>query len=86
LVAAVLFLFLFSISSSNHLFSGCMYSPLTRVLFWTLVGNFLLLTWLGRCPAESPYTEVALALTVSYFTLIRVMCILPHLTTYFYLS
>ena len=85
LVLSVIFLFLFSISRSNHFFRGCMFSPFSRFVFWTLVSNFLLLTWLGRCPAESPYTEVALILTVSYFSLIRLMCVWPHLTNYFYL-
>jgi quinol-cytochrome oxidoreductase complex cytochrome b subunit len=80
-----MFLFLFSISRSNHFFSGSQFSPFSRFVFWTLVSNFLLLTWLGACPAESPYTEVALALTVSYFFLIRLLCVWPHLTNYFYL-
>jgi hypothetical protein len=41
---------------------------------------------LGRCPAESPYTEVALFSTVSYFRLIVVMCVWPHVSTYLYLK
>lgn len=86
LVLAVMVLFLFSISSSKLLFSGTIYSPLARFTFWTLVSNFFLLTWLGRCPAESPYTEVALACTISYFSLIFLMCIWPHVTTRLYLK
>lgn len=86
LLLAVLVLFLFSVSTRKLLFSGTIYSPISRLLFWTLVSNFLLLTWLGSCPAESPYTEVALLRTVSYFTLILTLCALPHLSTYYYLN
>ena len=86
LLLAVLVLFLFSVSSSNLLFSGIIYSPLARITFWSLVTVFLLLTWLGSCPAESPYTEVALASTVVYFFLILVMCLWPHVSTYYYIN
>lgn len=86
LLLAVLVLFLFRVSSSNLLFSGIIYSPLARFTFWSLVTVFLLLTWLGRCPAESPYTEVALLSTVIYFMLILVMCVWPHVSTYYYIN
>lgn len=86
LVISIAFLFLFSISSSNHLFRGTIYSPLSRFIFWLFIGNFFLLTWLGRCPAESPYTEVALVLTISYFTLFFILLVSSHLSTYLYLN
>lgn len=86
LLLAVLVLFLFSVSSSNLLFRGIIYSPLARLTFWTLVTVFFLLTWLGSCPAESPYTEVALLSTVIYFLLILVICIWPHVSTYYYIK
>ena len=86
LLLAVLVLFLFRVSSSNLLFSGMIYSPLARFTFWSLVTVFLLLTWLGSCPAESPYTEVALLSTVVYFVLMLVMCVWPHVSTYYYIS
>jgi quinol-cytochrome oxidoreductase complex cytochrome b subunit len=78
-------LFAFTISSSKLLFSGMMFSPLARLVFWSLVSNFLVLTWLGSCPAESPYTEVALVSTVSYFILIVLCCSWSHVNTYLYL-
>lgn len=86
LLLAVLVLFLFRVSTRKLLFSGTIYSPLARLLFWSLVSNFLLLTWLGSCPAESPYTEVALVATVTYFTFIIIMCAWPHISTYLYLK
>lgn len=86
LLLAVLILFLFSVSSSKLLFRGTIYSPIARLLFWSLVSNFILLTWLGSCPAESPYTEVALVATITYFRFILTLCALPHLSTYYYLN
>lgn len=86
LLLAVLVLFLFSVSSSNLLFSGMMYSPLARLTFWSVVSVFFLLTWLGSCPAESPYTEVALFTTVAYFSLMLLMCSWPHVSSYLYLN
>nr|YP_001728980.1 cytochrome b [Brachionus plicatilis]B1GYJ5.1 RecName: Full=Cytochrome b; AltName: Full=Complex III subunit 3; AltName: Full=Complex III subunit III; AltName: Full=Cytochrome b-c1 complex subunit 3; AltName: Full=Ubiquinol-cytochrome-c reductase complex cytochrome b subunit [Brachionus plicatilis]BAG12874.1 cytochrome b [Brachionus plicatilis] len=86
LLLAVLVLFLFSVSTSKLLFSGTIYSPLARLLYWSLVSNFFLLTWLGSCPAESPYNEVALVATVTYFTFMLTMCALPHISTYLYLK
>lgn len=86
LVSAVIVLFIFSISSRKLLFSGTMYSPFARFVFWTLVSNFLLLTWLGSCPAESPYNEVALLCTLSYFTLMGIICVWSHISTYLYLN
>lgn len=84
LVLAVLYLFFFSILSSNHLFSGRIFSPFTRLLFWFLVSNFCLLTWLGACPAERPYVEVAFLITIMYFLLLTIIIVVPHVYNYYY--
>jgi quinol-cytochrome oxidoreductase complex cytochrome b subunit len=47
-------------------------------VFWSFITVFLLLTWLGACPAERPYTEVALALTLLYFLLVVVIVLWAH--------
>ncbi len=86
LVLSVLFLFVFTISTSNLLFSGFQYSPISRLVYWTFISNFFILTWLGRCPAEAPYTEVGLFCTVLYFVLITSMRCWSHISTYFYLN
>ena len=86
LVAAVIFLFVFSVFSSNHLFCGSFYSPLSRFIFWSLVSNFFLLTWLGRCPAERPFVEVAFISTISYFFLLSFLALVPHAYNFYYLN
>ena len=86
LLCAVLVLFLFSIYSNTLLFSGFNFSPIARLLFWTFISNFILLTWLGACPAESPYNEVALMCTFIYFILVFVIIRWNHYITYNYLN
>lgn len=86
LVAAVIVLFAFSIYSRNLVFRGFNFSPLARLLYWTFIRNFLLLTWLGSCPAETPFNEVGLFCTVLYFTLVAVMVAWSHVITYLYLK
>lgn len=86
LVLSVMFLFVFSISSTTLIFRGMHFSPLSRLLFWRFISNFFLLTWLGSCPAETPYTEVALFCTVLYFILISALASWSHLVSYFYLK
>ena len=86
LLLSVLFIFFFTISSSKLLFRGFNFSPVARLVFWRFISVFLLLTWLGRCPAEDPYNRVALICTFLYFFLMSLMCVWSHLTTYFYLN
>jgi quinol-cytochrome oxidoreductase complex cytochrome b subunit len=68
------------------LFRGFSYSPISRLLFWSFVSCFLLLTWLGSCPAESPYTEVALRLTGLYFILLSTIVVSAHVSSWLYLK
>lgn len=75
LVLSVIVLFVFTISSRTLIFRGINFSPIARFVFWSFITNFLLLTWLGSCPAESPYTEVALLCTVLYFVLVSIMAL-----------
>ena len=85
LVLSVIFLFVFTVSSSRIIFSGINFSPIARFVYWRFIANFLLLTWLGRCPAERPYNEVALFCTVLFFVLISAIAAWSHVVTYLYL-
>jgi ubiquinol-cytochrome c reductase cytochrome b subunit len=81
----VIFLFVFTVSSSRIIFRGINFSPIARFVYWRFIANFLLLTWLGRCPAETPYTEVALFCTLVFFVLISAIAAWSHVVTYLYL-
>ena len=85
LVLSVMFLFVFTVSSSRIIFSGINFSPIARFVYWRFIANFLLLTWLGSCPAERPYNEVALFCTVLFFILISAIAAWSHVVTYLYL-
>lgn len=43
--------------------------PINQFLFWLLVSTFLILTWIGGCPVESPYEGIGQVFTVVYFRL-----------------
>lgn len=86
LVLSVVSLFFFRISSKKLLFRGFNFSPVARLVFWSFIGNFFLLTWLGRCPAEDPFNFIALCCTVFYFVTISIMCLWSHAVTFFYLN
>jgi len=83
---AVLFLYFFSMFTNRLIFRGVTFSPVSRLAFWLLVADFLALTWLGACPAESPYTEAALACTFLYFALISILLLWPHVVSQAYLN
>ena len=85
LVLSVIFLFVFTVSSSRIIFSGINFSPIARFVYWRFIANFFLLTWLGRCPAERPYNEVALFCTVLFFILISAIAAWSPVVTYLYL-
>lgn len=47
--------------------NGARFQPLFQIYFWGLVNRVLLLTWLGACPVEPPYTEITQILSYFYF-------------------
>nr|YP_001633637.1 cytochrome b [Negombata magnifica]CAM06602.1 cytochrome b [Negombata magnifica] len=47
-------------------FKGVRFRPLSKVLFWFLVGDFLLLTWIGGQPVEDPYILIGQIVSVFY--------------------
>ena len=43
------------------------FRPINKFIYWFFVSDFLILTWIGMCPVESPYVEVGQISTVFYF-------------------
>jgi len=41
--------------------------PISKLSFWLLCGNIILLTWIGARPVEEPYILTGQLLTLSYF-------------------
>jgi len=46
---------------------GCTWCKMKQLIFWSLIATFLLLTWLGRCPAEEPFIYAAQVARAQYF-------------------
>nr|AKQ13089.1 cytochrome b [Pachytriton inexpectatus] len=45
----------------------------SQILFWLLVANTLILTWIGGMPVEPPFTEIGQVASILYFLLFIIM-------------
>nr|YP_009826315.1 cytochrome b [Argonauta nodosus]QCI56213.1 cytochrome b [Argonauta nodosus] len=81
LVMSILILFfcpLFHVSGCT----GLSYNFLGQFLFWILVGNFMILTWIGCCPVEYPYDSIGCLFSMLYFSCYLVRPLLDMLWMY----
>uniref|UniRef100_K7YXN0 Cytochrome b n=2 Tax=Onychodactylus TaxID=113381 RepID=K7YXN0_9AMPH len=49
------------------------FRPLTQIMFWLLVSNTLILTWIGGQPVEPPFIEIGQIASTLYFLLFIIM-------------
>nr|AFA33973.1 cytochrome b [Cyclemys pulchristriata] len=49
------------------------FRPLTQILFWCLVANLLMLTWIGGQPVEDPFITIGQAASILYFMILLVL-------------
>ena len=49
--------------------AGTRFYPVNQILFWSIVTNTILLTWIGGRPVEAPYETLGQLFTVIYFVL-----------------
>nr|AKQ53276.1 cytochrome b [Tenthredo tienmushana] len=48
-------------------FKSMMFYPLNQIMFWILISNIILLTWIGASTVESPFIVIGQILTLTYF-------------------
>ena len=72
LLLSVLVLFFLPYLHKNQ-FKGLRFRPLSKILFWFLVGDFLLLTWIGGQPVEEPYILIGQIAAIFYFVFFLIL-------------
>nr|YP_010878997.1 cytochrome b [Batracomorphus lineatus]WHE42649.1 cytochrome b [Batracomorphus lineatus] len=49
-------------------FKSLSFYPMNQIMFWTLIMNLVMLTWIGMKPVEMPYLNTGVLLTKMYFS------------------
>nr|YP_010381668.1 cytochrome b [Cylindratus longicephalus]UDL72043.1 cytochrome b [Cylindratus longicephalus] len=77
LLTSILILLTLPFSMKNK-FQSNMFYPKNKILFWMLINNFILLTWIGARPVEEPFMLMGQILTFLYFMMFILLPIMSN--------
>nr|YP_008083572.1 cytochrome b [Bombina microdeladigitora]AFV95261.1 cytochrome b [Bombina microdeladigitora] len=52
---------------------GLMFRPITQIIFWSLIADTLILTWIGGQPVENPFILIGQVASLIYFFIFLVL-------------
>jgi quinol-cytochrome oxidoreductase complex cytochrome b subunit len=67
MLGSLLILLLLPILDTSRI-RGNQFRPLSKLLFWSLVVDFIILMWIGSQHPVSPYVEIGQIATLFYFS------------------
>nr|YP_009491519.1 cytochrome b [Pidorus atratus]AWI14405.1 cytochrome b [Pidorus atratus] len=67
LISSILILIILPITFNKKI-QGIQFYPINQIMFWIMVMNIIILTWIGARPVESPYIMIGQMFTIMYFS------------------
>jgi len=74
---AIIVIFIFPLINFTKKSSNAFY-PISQIIFWFLIRDILLLTWIGGCPVEFPYDLIGRVITAVYFLITLIIPIIYY--------